>query len=175
MSKVAMLVTDEFEDSEAQQPLDALKQAGHQVEIVSPEAGKDLKGKKGQVTLKSDLAIQDAKPDNYDALLLPGGHSPEQLRCEPGAVEFVKAFQDKPIAAICHGPQLLISAEMVKGRKMTCYKSVAVDLKNAGARYEDSALVVDGNLITSRQPDDLPDFCQALVQTLQRQPAARPS
>ena len=175
MSKIAMLVTEQFEDSEAQQPLDALKKAGHQVEIISPEAGKELRGKKGKVTLKSDLAIKDAKPDNYDALLIPGGHSPEKLRCEPGAVEFVKAFKDKPIAAICHGPQLLISAEMVKDRKMTCYKSIAIDLKNAGARFEDSALVIDGNLITSRQPDDLPRFCEALVKAVERQPAQRPS
>lgn len=168
MSKIAMLLTQEFEDSEAQAPLDALREAGHEVEIIGPAAGQELKGKKGQSVLRSDLAIAGAKSTDYDMLLIPGGHSPEQLRMAEGAVEFVREFGacGKPIAAICHGPQLLISADLVKGRRMTCFESIAVDLQNAGARYEDSALVVDGPFITSRKPDDLPQFCDAIVHAL---------
>lgn len=168
MSKIVMLMTQEFEDSEAQAPYDALRDAGHQVEIVSPEAGEELKGKKGAAVFRSDKAILGTKSTDYDMLLIPGGHSPEQLRTADGAVDFVREFGacGKPIAAICHGPQLLISAELVEGRKMTCYESIAVDLKNAGARFEDSALVVDGPFITSRKPDDLPQFCEAILHAL---------
>jgi protease I len=172
MKKIAMLVTQDFEDSEARLPLEAVKNAGFHLEIIAPRVDQTLKGKKGKFSLKSDLAIASARAEDYDLLIIPGGHSPESLRTEPGAVEFVRAFgrTGRPIAAVCHGPQLLISAELTKGRKMTCYKSVAVDLKNSGALYEDSPLVVDGPFITSRQPEDLPQFCEAILEAL-RQPA----
>ncbi|MBX3171431.1 MAG: type 1 glutamine amidotransferase [Candidatus Eremiobacteraeota bacterium] len=175
MKKIAMLMTQDFEDSEARKPYEAMKEAGFQVDIVAPQAGQTLQGKKGEFTIKSDLAISRAQADDYAMLVIPGGHSPESLRLEEGAVEFVKAFgtSGKPIAAICHGPQLLISAGLVRERKMTCYKAVAIDLKNAGARYEDSALVVDGPFITSRTPEDLPQFCEAILQALRTQPAHR--
>ena len=168
MNIVAMLMTQEFEDSEAREPLEALQHAGFQVEIISPQVGEELRGKKGEFTIPSDKAIKDAQAADYQMLVIPGGHSPEQLRAERHAVEFVADFgkTGRPIAAVCHGPQLLISAELVKGRKMTCYKTVAVDLINAGALYEDSAVVVDGPLITSRQPSDLPEFCEAMLQAL---------
>jgi protease I len=168
MSKIAMLMTQEFEDSEAQVPYDRLRAAGHEVEIVSPQAGEELRGKKGTATFRSDKAIAGTKSTDYDMLVIPGGHSPEQLRTADGAVEFVREFGacGKPIAAICHGPQLLISADLVRGRKMTCYESVAIDLQNAGALFEDSALVVDGPFITSRKPDDLPQFCEAMIHAL---------
>jgi len=173
--KVAMLMTQEFEDSEARLPLEALQSEGIEVEIISPKAGEELKGKKGEFTVTSHKSIHQARAADYQGLIIPGGASPEQLRAESGAVEFVKEFGGlkRPIAAVCHGPQLLISAELVKGKKMTCYKTVAVDLKNAGACYEDSALVVDGNLITSRQPSDLPQFCQATVDALRKVEAQR--
>lgn len=173
MKKIAMLMTQDFEDSEARKPFEAVKEAGFQVEVVSPKADETLKGKKGEFSLKSDVAISRAKADDYEMLIIPGGHSPEALRLEEGAVEFVKAFghSGKPIAAICHGPQLLISADLTKDRKMTCYQAVAIDLKNAGAKYEDSALVVDGPFITSRTPEDLPQFCQAILKALKSQPA----
>lgn len=174
MKRIAMLVTQEFEDSEARQPFEAVKQAGFQVAVLSPQAGEHLTGKAGEFSLTSDLAVSWARAEDYDMLIIPGGHSPESLRLEKGAVEFVKAFAatDRPIAAVCHGPQLLISAGVTKGRKMTCYESVAVDLKNSGAVYEDSPLVVDGSFITSRKPADLPQFCQAILEAL-REPARR--
>lgn len=175
MLMVAVLMTQKFEDSEAREPLQTLRDRGFHVEVISPKAGEELQGKKGEFTVTSDRSIAQAQPDNYAALVIPGGHSPEQLRVEPGAVEFVREFGrlNRPIAAICHGPQLLISAELVKGRKMTCYKTIAVDLKNAGAHYEDSPLVVDGNFITSRQPSDLPRFCEALLQAVEQAAAPR--
>lgn len=175
MKKIAMLMTQDFEDSEARKPLEAIREAGFQVEVVSPKAGENLKGKKGEFSLKSDVAISRAKADDFEMLVIPGGHSPESLRLEEGAIEFVKAFgkSGKPIAAICHGPQLLISAGLTTDRKMTCYEGVAIDLKNAGARYEDSALVVDGPFITSRTPEDLPQFCEAILKALNTQPTLR--
>lgn len=171
MQKIAMILTQEYEDSEAQVPFDELKKAGYQVQILSPNAGEELIGKQGKAHLRSEAAIASADPTNYAMLVIPGGHSPEKLRTTEGAVDFVKNFAacGKPIAAICHGPQLLISAGLVKGKKMTCYESVAVDLKNAGAQYEDKPLVVDGQFITSRKPDDLPQFCDAMLKALHGQ------
>lgn len=173
--KVAVLMTQNFEDSEAREPLEALHSNGFEVEIISPMAGEQLKGQKGEFQVASHKSIATAQAADYEALVIPGGHSPELLRGEPGAVEFVKEFGKlgRPLAAVCHGPQLLISAELVRGKKMTCYKTVAVDLKNAGALYQDAPLVVDGNFITSRQPSDLPQFCQALVDALHSVPARR--
>lgn len=177
MIKVAMILTGKYEDSEATSPLEALRESDFDVSIVSPEAGEKLEGKQGKAELTSDLAISQASPADFDALVIPGGHSPEQLRLAEGAVKFVKHFvdNDKPIAAICHGPQLLISAEGVKGRDMTCYDSVAVDLKNAGANYKNQSVVVDGNLVTSRKPDDLEDFNREMLRLFReaRVPASR--
>ena len=115
--------------------------------------------------MESDLAISQAKSGDFNALVIPGGSSPESLRVEEGAVELVKSFvkDNKPIAAICHGPQLLASAEALRGRRITCVETIAVDMKNAGANYLDQAVVVDGNLVTSRTPKDLPDFNREMV------------
>lgn len=174
MKKIVMLMTNKFEDSEARQPYEAVRDAGFQVEVVSPKAGELLEGKKGDFTIRSDKAISHAQAADYELLIIPGGQSPEALRLEEEAVEFVKEFgkSGKPIAAICHGPQLLISAGLTTDRKMTCYEAVAIDLKNAGAKYEDSALVVDGPFITSRTPEDLPQFCAAILKAL-KQPVQR--
>ncbi|MFA5503803.1 MAG: type 1 glutamine amidotransferase domain-containing protein [Vulcanimicrobiota bacterium] len=176
MRKIAMLLTEEFEDSEARQPLEHLRAEGFEVVIVAPENNQEYEGKKGDTTLRSDQSLKLADPRTFDGLFIPGGHSPENLRMEDGAVEFVRHFvtEGKPIAAICHGPQLLISAEGVKGRRMTCYQSVAVDLKNAGAEYVDQAVVTDGNLVTSRMPEDLPEFCAAACKLFSRDYAATP-
>lgn len=175
MKKVAMILTDKFEDSEATSPLNALRDAGCEVSIVSPEAGATLRGKRGEAKLTADLAIKETDPAQFDALVIPGGRSPEQLRLEEGAVKFVEHFVDaqKPIAAICHGPQLLISAGGVRGRKMTCYESVAVDLENAGADYRDEPVVTDGNLVTSRKPDDLEQFNREMIRLFTRVSATR--
>ncbi|MGE0489829.1 MAG: type 1 glutamine amidotransferase domain-containing protein [Vulcanimicrobiota bacterium] len=173
--KVAMILTNQFEDSEAGQPLKCLRENDFEVDVVAPTAGEAYRGKKGSCQLKSDKAIADTDPSDYDALVIPGGSSPEQLRLEKGAVEFVGHFvkQNKPIAAICHGPQLLISADGVRGKKATCYASVAVDLKNAGARFEDKSVVVDDNLVTSRKPEDIPDFNREMIKLFSQQPAKR--
>ena len=163
--RVAVLLTDKFEDSEASSPIEALRSQGMEVVVVGPEAGKTYEGKKGQFTVTCDLAVVEASAKDFDSLVIPGGASPEALRVEEGAVNFVKEFvkHDKPIAAICHGPQLLISADALRGRKMTCVDTIAVDMKNAGADYVDRSVVVDGNLVTSRTPDDLPDFNREML------------
>lgn len=172
MQRIAMLLTDEFEDSEAAQPLAALRDSGgFEVRIVAPEGDKPYTGKKGDVTLQSDLSLGNANPADFHGLLIPGGHSPEKLRLVAGAVDFVRHFvqEGKPIAAICHGPQLLISAEGVRGRRMTCYESVMVDLRNAGAEVVDQPVVEDGNLVTSRKPDDIPVFNEAALRLFRQE------
>ncbi len=170
--KILMLVASDFEDSEVRQPLDALRQAGYTVELAGPEAGKVYRGKHNKETVTSTIAIQDVKPDQYDVLVIPGGYAPDHLRLVPHAVEIVRHFcqQDKPVAAVCHGPQLLISADALKGRKLACYASIVVDVRNAGGTFLDQPLVVDRNLITSRNPQDLPQFCNALLQLVKGQP-----
>ncbi|MCS3405983.1 type 1 glutamine amidotransferase domain-containing protein [Serratia sp. AKBS12] len=159
--KIAVLITDEFEDAEFTSPADAFRQAGHQVITIEKQAGKTVKGKKGEASVTIDKAIDEVHAADFDALLLPGGHSPDALRGDDRFVEFTRQFADsgKPIFAICHGPQLLISADVVRGRKLTTVKPVVVDVKNAGADYYDKEVVVDNDtLVTSRTPEDLPAF-----------------
>lgn len=167
--KIAVLATDGFEEVELLSPREALRQAQADVKIVSP--GKDqIKAWKftdwGQ-TVKVDVPLDKAKAEDFDALLLPGGViSPDELRREPAAVQFVKAFfqSGKPVAAICHGPQMLIEADVVRGRKLTSFASIKTDLKNAGAQWVDREVVVDNGLVTSRSPDDLPAFNAKMVE-----------
>ena len=156
--KIACVLAEGFEDSEFKKPYDAFREAGHEVIVIGAKKGQKLEGKQGKESTKAELAIDDARADDFDALFIPGGHSPDQLRADDKFVEFTKAFEDKPILAICHGPQLLITANMVRGHKMTAWKTVQVDLKNAGAQVIDREVVVDGNLVTSRQPQDLDAF-----------------
>lgn len=174
MTRIAMLFTEEFEDSEAARPLAAFRDAGCRVTLIAPEAGRSYEGKQGDVTLESEMAVAEADPSKFDALFLPGGHSPEKLRLVPGAVDFVRHFTDqrKPVAAICHGPQMLISAGAVKGRTMTCYDSIAIDLQNAGANYVDQAVAQDDNYVTSRKPDDLDAFNEAALKLFSRAEAS---
>lgn len=170
MSKiVAVLITDDFEDSEFTSPADAFKQAGHQVVTIEKHAGNQVRGKQKQATVTIDKSIDDVSPDAFDALLLPGGHSPDALRGDRRFVDFTRDFVNsgKPVFAICHGPQLLISAETVRGRKMTSVQAIAIDLKNAGANFYDEPVVVDDErLVTSRTPDDLPAFNRAALRLL---------
>jgi protease I len=168
---VAILVADGFEQVELTEPKKALEQAGAKTEIVSPAKGK-VKGWNhtdwGQ-ELPVDVPLDQAEPDGYDALLLPGGvMNPDKLRANPAAVRFVKHFfqAGKPVAAICHGPQVLISANTLRGRTLTCWPSIAIDVKNAGGLYVDKPVVEDGNLITSRKPDDVPMFSDAIIKAL---------
>lgn len=168
MANVAMIVGPGFEDSEVRVPLDRLREAGHDVTLIGTQAGQDLTGKRGNETVRTDAAPTDRDPASFAALVLPGGHGPDKIRTDEDIVTFVRRFVDtgKPVAAICHGPQLLIEADAVRGKRMTSYASVKTDLKNAGADWVDEELVEDGALITSRKPDDLEAFSKALLARL---------
>jgi len=168
--RVAMLVEDEFEDRELTGPLEALRAAGATVTLVGPTAGAEFKGKRGQATVTSDLAAGAARMKEFDALVIPGGHAPDKMRMRHAMVDLARDAMDagKPVAAICHGPQLLISANALRGRTLTCWPSIAIDVKNAGGLYVDKPVVEDGNLITSRKPDDVPVFSEAIIRALTR-------
>ncbi|HJE20032.1 MAG TPA: type 1 glutamine amidotransferase [Aliicoccus persicus] len=167
--KVAIIMTNLVEDIEFTGPAEALEAAGHTYDIIAPELG-EIEGKKGGV-FKADKAIADVKPEDYDAILVPGGFSPDLLRGDKEGRfgEFAKHFlqQDKPTFAICHGPQVLIDTDLLEGRKLTSFLSVRKDLENAGATVVDESVVVcGGNLVTSRTPDDLDDFNREIVNVL---------
>jgi protease I len=169
--RVAILASDGFEQSELAGPRTALEGAGFTVQIVSPQAGeiRGWKHKDWGDPVEVDVKLGDASPDDYEALVLPGGViNPDRLRTLPEAVEFVRAFDraGKPLAAICHGPWMLVEAGIADGREVTSWPSVRTDLENAGARWRDAEVVVDGHLITSRKPDDVPAFSRAVVHAL---------
>ena len=167
--KIAILVADGFEQVEMTKPKKALEKAGASVEIVSPNHWrvKGVHHDKPGDKFKVDVHLKKADPNDYDGLVLPGGlMNPDTLRADPDAVKFVKAFftAHKPVAAICHGPWILINAGVVKGRTMTSYESIQMDLKNAGARWVNKEVVVDNGLVTSRKPDDLPAFNRKMIE-----------
>jgi protease I len=166
--KIAVIVTDMVEEIELTDPVKTYKEAGHTVEIISNEAGKVIKGKNGD-ELTADKGIDEVNANNYDALLVPGGFSPDLLRINPKNGAFAKAFMKakKPVFAICHGPQFLIETDLLKGKTLTSFVSVRKDLENAGAIVKDEEVVVDGNLVTSRTPDDLPAFNREALKLLQ--------
>ncbi len=172
--KVACVLANGFEDSEFKQPYDALRGAGHDVTIVGIQAGQELKGDKGRETATVEKAFADVKPEQFDALFIPGGFSPDRLRAHPVAVDFTKAFFDagKPVMAICHGPQLLIAAGAYKGRRLTAWKTIQADLRLLGADVVDEEVVVDRNLVTSRQPGDIPAFIREGLKLLAKEPAS---
>ena len=156
--RIACLLGPEFEDSEFRVPYDRFRDAGHEVTVVGLRAGERLKGHKGREKVAVDKSLDSVSSDDFDALFIPGGHSPDCLRADQHAVSFVKGFAHKPIFAICHGPQLLLTADMVRGRTLTAWPTVQVDLRHAGARVVDEQAVVDGNLVTSRSPKDIDAF-----------------
>jgi protease I len=168
VAKVAFVLADDFEDSEFRVPYDRLQEAGHEVTVLGGEAGKTVTGKKGKERSTIDSAAGDVDPGRFDALVVPGGYSPDKLRTNGDVVSFVAklAGAGKPVAAICHAGSLLIEADLVDGRTVTSWPSIRTDLENAGANWQDREVVEDGNLITSRQPDDLDAFCQALLARL---------
>jgi protease I len=168
--KVACLLGDGFEDSEFRIPYDRVRKEGYQVDIIGQKAGMELKGYKGKERVKADKGIDEVRPEDYIGLLIPGGYSPDHLRVDPRFVEFVKRFdaQKRPLAAVCHGPQLLLSARLVRGRTLTAWPTVQVDLELAGANVKDEPVVIDQNWITSRKPDDLQAFSEAFVQGLRK-------
>lgn len=168
-TKVAILATDGFEQSELFEPLKALKEAGAEVTIVSLEKG-EIKGwneKNWGDSIAVDLTIDEASAENFDALQLPGGvMNPDKLRMNEKAVAFIKSFFEagKPVAAICHAPWTLVEADVVKGKTVTSWKSLKTDLENAGAKWVDQEVVVDNGLVTSRNPQDIPAFNKKIIE-----------
>jgi protease I len=167
--RVAFLFTDGAEQAEVTEPLEAVRKAGAETDIVSLEKGEVEMWKhfdKGD-KMTAEVAVADADPSDYDGLVLPGGvANPDQLRLNKDAVKFVRAFfeQDKPVGVICHGPWMLVETGVAKGRKVTSWPSLQTDLRNAGADWVDEEVVVDNGLVTSRKPDDLPAFCAKIVE-----------
>jgi len=168
MSKIAILVEGLFEDNELYYPYFRLQEEGFQVDLIGTEKDVAYKSKHGMAAPVSDLASKDAFADDYDAVVIPGGYSPDYMRRCSDTVRFVKDMneQKKPVAAICHGPWMMISACGLKGRTLTGFYSIKDDIVNAGAKYVDKEVVVDGNLITSRSPKDLPAFLKAIIKSL---------
>jgi protease I len=167
MANVAFILADLYEDSEFTEPWQRLREAGHQTAVIGLRRGAEVKGKKGHGTV-TDLAIADVRADEFDALVIPGGYSPDKLRVDQGMVTFTRELVEsgKPVAAICHAGWMLAEADVVRGRRVTSVRNIRTDLVNAGADWVDEEVVVDGNLITSRTPADLPTFCDALLEQL---------
>jgi protease I len=168
MSKIAVIIADMFEDSEYTEPSQAFRKAGHEIIHVGLRAGSVVSGKKIGMPVKIDQAVKGLSIDPFDALLIPGGYSPDILRADPEAVRFAREFVEsgKPVFVICHGPQLLITGRVLRGRKITGWKSIVEDIINAGAEFIDRDVVEDGNLISSRSPADLPGFIAACLKRL---------
>ena len=168
--RIAILVEQEFEDSELAGPRDGLAAAGATVVMVGPVLGVEYRGKRGDTVVTAELAAGAARMKDFDALVIPGGHAPDKMRMRHAMVDLARDAMEagKPVAAICHGPQLLISANALRGRTLTCWPSIAIDVKNAGGLYVDKPVVEDGNLITSRKPDDVPAFSEAIIRALSR-------
>lgn len=169
--KVAILVENGFEQSELMEPRKALEQAGAKTTVVSPVAGKVKGWKHGNwgEEVAVDLPLANARADDFDALMLPGGViNPDKLRLHPQAIAFIRDFYvaKKPIAAICHGPWTLINADAVRGRKMTSWPSLEADLRNAGAEWVDEEVVTDQGIVTSRKPDDIPAFSRKMIEEI---------
>ncbi len=165
MANVAFVLADDFEDSEFKVPYDRIRRAGHQVTVIGPESGKEVRGKKGKESFTLEATPDEVNAADFDALVIPGGYAPDKLRMSPGVVKFVKGMfeGDKPVAAICHAGSLLVEADAVRGRTVTSWPSIRTDLINAGAEWVDREVVEDGNLITSRKPDDLDAFVDAIL------------
>ncbi len=168
MSKrIAFILEKDFEDSEFQQPYEALRSDGHECVIVGTEAGKTVEGKRGG-TATIETTASDVDAGEFDALVIPGGYSPDHLRLDDGIVDLTRKIADggKPVGAICHAGWMLAEADLVDGRRVTSYWSIRTDMENAGAEWVDEEVVVDGNLVTSRYPDDLPAFIDAIKDQL---------
>ena len=174
MAKVLILTDEGVEDREMAYPYYRMQEAGYQVDVVGPEKGKTYTGGRG-LPFPADLGPDDVNVDDYVAVIVPGGKAPDHMRIVPGLVRIVREAVDrgKVVAAICHGPQMLIEADVLRGRRATCAPQVKTDVKNAGAEYLNEAVVVDGNIVTSRFPPDLPAFCKATIEVLDRVPVAR--
>lgn len=168
MPKIAFIVDEMFEDSEFKVPYERVKEAGHEAVIVGLESGKKLEGKKGEVTITTEKAVADVGAGDFDALVIPGGYSPDKIRTNGDMVEITRSMvkAEKPVAAICHAGWMLAEADVLRNRTVTSWPSIKTDLINAGAEWVDQEVVEDGNLITSRKPDDLEAFTKTLLAQL---------
>ena len=166
--RIAILVEEDFEDAEVVEPMRALTDSGARVVIVGSGSKEKYRGKRGTAEVTAETTADKVKVEDFDALIVPGGYASDKMRLYQSMIDLVKKAHDagKLIAAVCHGPQLLISADIVRGRQVTSWPSIAVDLKNAGATWIDEPVVRDGNLITSRKPADLPRFNKAIIEAL---------
>ncbi len=169
MAKAILLVDNGFQEAELLYPYYRFQEAGYQVDVVGPKMKETYTGEYGY-HIRSDLAPEEVKVEEYEAVIIPGGRAPDRMRTKKAMVNIVKEAhaKGKVIAAICHGPQMLIEADVVRGKRVTSYVAVSTDLKNAGAIYEDKPVVVDGNLVTSRHPADLPVFCKEALKLLKK-------
>lgn len=168
MARIAVIITDDFEDVEYTEPAKAFREKGHELIHIGLEAGRTVRGKKHGTEVAIERAVREVSAADFDALLIPGGYSPDKLRADPDAVRFARNFvqSGKPIFAICHGAQLLISAQALQGRKVTGWKSIIQDIRNAGAEFIDREVVEDGHLVSSRGPQDIPAFIEASLRHL---------
>lgn len=166
--RIAFLIEEGFEDSELQEPLRVMNDFGAKSTVIGSGTSNTYKSKKGIFEITVDASIDNVDVNDFDAIIIPGGYAPDKMRSNQLMIDFVKnaCTANKVIAAICHGPQLLISADIVKGRYVTSWHSITVDLKNAGARWTDKPVVIDGNLITARSVADIPRFNEAIVNAL---------
>jgi protease I len=170
MAKIAFIMDEMFEDSEFKFPYDRVKELGYEPVVIGLEKGKKLEGKKGQESATTDIAIEEADAGDFDALVIPGGYSPDKIRGDAKMVEFTRAIAaaGKPVAAICHAGWMLAEADLVRGKTVTSYPSIKTDLINAGAEWVDQEVVEDGNIITSRKPDDLEAFTKTLLSQVEQ-------
>ena len=166
--QIAILAEEDFEDVELNEPMKAMRNAGGKVVVVGSGSQERYKGKRGTVSVTVDTTADKVNVLDFDAIIVPGGYAPDKMRLHQPMIDLVRKANDagKIIAAVCHGPQLLISADIVRGRRLTSWPSIAVDLKNAGASWVDEPVIKDGNLITSRKPADLPKFIRAIIDAL---------
>lgn len=166
--RVAILIENGVEDSEFQIPYKAIKMAGFEAVVLGSRTNENYKGKQGKLSMQADATTTEARPEEFDAVIIPGGMAPDKMRINPNTVQFVQRAmeQGKLVAAVCHGPQVLIEADLLRGKNATGYRAIRKDMENAGANYINEPLVVDGNLITSRQPSDLAIFTTAILSRL---------
>ena len=169
--RIGILAEEGFEDTELIEPMKAMKNSGATVIVIGSGTQEKYKGKRGRATVTVDTTADKVNATDFDSIIVPGGYAPDKMRLHESMVDLVKTAHNagKIIAAICHGPQLLISADIVRGRQVTSWPSIAVDLRNAGAVWFDAPVVRDGNIITARKPDDVPRFNNAIIQALMKE------
>jgi protease I len=170
MTRIAFIMDELFEDSEFRVPYDQVKSAGYEPVIVGLESGKKLEGKKGKEAVVTDVAIDDVSPQDFEGLVIPGGYSPDKIRAHPKMVELTRWIFDsgRPVAAICHAGWMLAEADILKNKTVTSWPAIKTDLVNAGGNWVDQEVVEDGNLITSRKPDDLDAFTKTFLSQLEQ-------